>query len=103
MTATLLLSCKSGVLFNVIALYLGHETPATTHRYVEANLAMKEQALGAWSNLPRLFPVTGHLTSCAGSSRTCNYVKNPLAPAQASSGVGIGTSHSFELHIDTAM
>ncbi len=45
MTATLQLSCKSGVPFNVIALYLGHETPATTHRYVEANLARKEQAL----------------------------------------------------------
>ena len=36
---------QSGVRFNVIALYLGHETPATTHRYVEANLAMKEKAL----------------------------------------------------------
>ena len=36
---------QSGVHFNNIALYLGHETPATTHRYVEANLAMKEQAL----------------------------------------------------------
>ncbi len=36
---------QSGVRFNTIALYLGHETPATTHRYVEANLAMKEQAL----------------------------------------------------------
>jgi hypothetical protein len=31
--------------FNDIALYLGHETPTTTHRYVGANLAMKEQAL----------------------------------------------------------
>ena len=36
---------QSGVRFNTIALYLGHETPTTTHRYVEANLAMKEQAL----------------------------------------------------------
>ena len=36
---------QSGVPFNVIALCLGHESPNTTHRYVEANLAMKEKAL----------------------------------------------------------
>ena len=36
---------QSGVPFNVIALWLGHETPTTTHRYVEADLAMKEKAL----------------------------------------------------------
>jgi len=29
----------------VIALYLGHESPKTTHLYVEASLAMKKQAL----------------------------------------------------------
>jgi hypothetical protein len=32
--------------FNVIALWLGHESTNTTHRYVEANLEMKEKALG---------------------------------------------------------
>ena len=36
---------QSGVAFNVISLWLGHETATTTHRYVEADLAMKEQAL----------------------------------------------------------
>lgn len=36
---------QSGVPFNVIALWLGHESMNTTHRYVEANLAMKEEAL----------------------------------------------------------
>lgn len=36
---------QSGVPFNVIALWLGHESMNTTHRYVEASLAMKEQAL----------------------------------------------------------
>ena len=36
---------QSGVRFNVIALWLGHESTATTHRYVEADLAMKEKAL----------------------------------------------------------
>lgn len=36
---------QSGVDITVIALWLGHESPATTHLYVEADLAMKERAL----------------------------------------------------------
>jgi site-specific recombinase XerD len=36
---------QSGVPFNVIALWLGHESANTTHRYVEADLAMKQKAL----------------------------------------------------------
>jgi site-specific recombinase XerD len=36
---------QSGVAFSVIALWLGHESTTTTHRYVEADLAMKEKAL----------------------------------------------------------
>ena len=36
---------QSGVPFNVIALWLGHEKMTTTHCYVEADLAMKERAL----------------------------------------------------------
>jgi len=36
---------QSGVDVNVIAMWLGHEDPATTHLYVEADLAMKEAAL----------------------------------------------------------
>ncbi|MGK2950842.1 MAG: tyrosine-type recombinase/integrase [Thiobacillus sp.] len=36
---------QSGVPFNIIALWLGHESTNTTHRYVEADLAMKEKAL----------------------------------------------------------
>ncbi len=36
---------QSGVPFNVIALWLGHEKMTTTHRYIEADLAMKEKAL----------------------------------------------------------
>jgi integrase len=36
---------QSGMPFNVIALWLGHESTNTTHRYVEADLAMKEKAL----------------------------------------------------------
>jgi site-specific recombinase XerD len=36
---------QAGVDISVIALWLGHETPATTHQYVEADLTMKERAL----------------------------------------------------------
>lgn len=36
---------QSGVAFNVIALWLGHESVNTTHQYVEADLTMKEKAL----------------------------------------------------------
>ena len=36
---------QSGVPFNVIALWLGHESMTTTHRYVDADLAMKMKAL----------------------------------------------------------
>jgi len=36
---------QAGVDFSVIALWLGHESTTTTHRYVEANLAMKQSAL----------------------------------------------------------
>jgi len=36
---------QSSVAFSVIALWLGHESTITTHRYVEADLAMKDKAL----------------------------------------------------------
>jgi len=36
---------QSGVDVSVIALWLGHESPITTHHYVEADLAMKDKAL----------------------------------------------------------
>lgn len=38
---------QSGVDITVIALWLGHESPATTHGYIEADMAMKERALAA--------------------------------------------------------
>lgn len=40
---------QSGVDISVIALWLGHESPATTHQYIEADLAMKEHALNQLS------------------------------------------------------
>lgn len=38
---------QAGVDLTVIALWLGHESPVTTHGYVEADLIMKERALAA--------------------------------------------------------
>ncbi|MFT4510022.1 tyrosine-type recombinase/integrase [Caballeronia sp. 15711] len=38
---------QSGVDITVIALWLGHESPVTTHRYIEADLQMKDRALQA--------------------------------------------------------
>jgi site-specific recombinase XerD len=36
---------QAGVDITMVALWLGHENPATTHLYVEADLKMKEKAL----------------------------------------------------------
>jgi integrase/recombinase XerD len=44
---------QSGVDITVIALWLGHESPSTTHQYVEADLAMKERALKKLQELPK--------------------------------------------------
>ncbi|WP_320159523.1 tyrosine-type recombinase/integrase [Marinobacter sp. 1-3A] len=44
---------QAGVDITVIALWLGHESPVTTHKYVEADLAMKERALKSLQELPQ--------------------------------------------------
>ncbi len=36
---------QSGEQIDGVALWLGHESPTTTHQYTQANLAMKEKAL----------------------------------------------------------
>ena len=36
---------QAGIYITVIALWLGHVSIRTTHKYVEADLAMKKQAL----------------------------------------------------------
>ncbi|RWJ58250.1 MAG: integrase [Mesorhizobium sp.] len=43
---------QSGIDISVIALWLGHESPATTHMYLQADLTMKERTLN------RLLPMT---------------------------------------------
>jgi site-specific recombinase XerD len=55
---------QSGVDITVIAMWLGHESPTTTHAYVEADLAMKERALAKLQEVPskaRRFRATDHL------------------------------------------
>jgi site-specific recombinase XerD len=44
---------QSGVDIVLIALWLGHESPATTHMYVEADLTMKQRALERLQEVPR--------------------------------------------------
>jgi integrase/recombinase XerD len=43
---------QSGVDITVIALWLGHESPATTHQYIETDLMMKERALARLQEAP---------------------------------------------------
>ncbi len=45
---------QSGVAHEVISLWLGHESPSTTHLYVEADLEMKQRTIDAiHPNLPK--------------------------------------------------
>jgi hypothetical protein len=39
------LRSEAGVALEIIALWLGHEQPATTHGYLEADLNMKKETL----------------------------------------------------------
>ena len=45
--ATAMHMLQAGLDVTLIALWLGHESPATTHMYVQADLTMKERALSA--------------------------------------------------------
>ena len=65
---------QSGVPFNVIALWLGHESTTTTHRYVEADLAMKEKTDGVCPSLPS--------SSRPGCTRVEQVHREPRCPHQ---------------------
>ena len=55
---------QSGVDITVIAMWLGHEDIVTTHRYIEADLEMKEAVLkrmDAPSSKPVRFKATDRL------------------------------------------
>ena len=43
---------QSGVALEVIALWLGHESPTTTHNYIEADLQMKAEVLRSLESPP---------------------------------------------------
>jgi len=59
---------QSGVDLAVIALWLGHADPATTHQYLEADLATKEAALRRLDSPNSQPPDTGPATSSSRSS-----------------------------------
>lgn len=50
--ATAMHLLQSGVALPIIALWLGHEQPTTTHGYVEADLKMKQRCLDTLERLP---------------------------------------------------
>jgi site-specific recombinase XerD len=50
--ATAMHLLQAGVPLPIIALWLGHENPVTTHGYVEADLQMKEKCLNTLGKLP---------------------------------------------------
>ena len=90
---------QSGVPFNVIALWLGHESTNTTHRYVEANLEMKEKALARLEapdiKLKR-FRASDDLHEVPAEPVTMQSAPRPSAaadPADGRAGRG-GTTHS---------
>ena len=60
---------KAGVDITSLALWLGHASPTTTHGYVEADLAMKEKALG------KLEPLSGSSTRFRPSDRLLAFLE----------------------------
>jgi integrase/recombinase XerD len=51
---------QAGVDITIIALWLGHESPVTTHGYIEADLSMKERALSTIALPPEIGLVRYH-------------------------------------------
>lgn len=95
---------QSGVRFNVIALWLGHESTATTHRYVEADLDMKEKARTAGATQQQATSVqdAGRTDPIPASAVTMRRVRRFLPPALIGAGdVHLEISaHSCVLRID---
>ena len=55
---------QSGERIDGVALWLGHESPTTTHQYTHADLAMKEKALAKLQDpntAPKRFKATDSL------------------------------------------
>ncbi|MFI3121039.1 MAG: tyrosine-type recombinase/integrase [Methylococcaceae bacterium] len=51
---------QAGVDITIIALWLGHESPVTTHGYIEADLSMKERALATIALPPGIGQIRYH-------------------------------------------
>jgi integrase len=51
---------QAGVDITIIALWRGHESPVTTHGYIEADLSMKERALATITLPPEIGQVRYH-------------------------------------------
>ena len=92
---------QGGVAPEIIALWLGHESPNTTHLYVEADLKMKRQALEV------LVPPRSKKAAQArrrihsfGSWRTCNYAEfSKLSASQQPEIMGMFCSPGSNLRI----
>ena len=70
----------------MIVLWLGHESTTTTHRYIEADIVMKEESLvrlEAQDTRMRQCHSAGRRTRSCGSRRRCNYVKIAPVPDAA--------------------
>ena len=67
---------QAGVDRSVIALWLGHESVETTQIYLEATLAMKEQALAKTTPLNGKFVAIDPGTSSLASSTACRCRQN---------------------------
>ena len=61
---------QAGVDRSVIALWLGHESVETTQIYLEATLAMKEQALG------KTTPLNGKFSRYRPGDRLLGFLNN---------------------------
>ena len=70
---------QSGVPFNAIALWLGHESTTTTHRYVEADLAMKEHSRDMCIGVGRVSSLL--LSAVIRPAASASYRKRPRAPS----------------------
>jgi integrase/recombinase XerD len=76
--ATAMHLLQAGVDTTVIALWLGHESPVTTHGYVEADLRMKERALKAVRARPFAPAALKPRTTCCDSSKASEIMSGCL-------------------------
>jgi integrase/recombinase XerD len=96
-TATHLL--QSGVDITVIAMWLGHEDTATTHQYIEADLAMRKPLSDAWKRPRRSRFASKLTTDCWPSSTRSNYAQLRIPFRRSSTGAADTTTHSSGLGI----